>query len=65
MMKFNYKPHGREEAELLHSLENEEWQDVKNFEQQKAFAESLAKQSLNKMKRVFYATSSRLNKPVS
>lgn len=51
-MKFNYKPHDREEAELLHSLENEEWQDVENFQQQKVLAEHVAKQSLNKIKRV-------------
>lgn len=42
----------REEKELLKSLEAGEWQSVPNIEQEKKRYQNIARQTLNKIKRV-------------
>lgn len=55
MKKLNQKafePLDKEESDLMKSLENEEWQPVKDLEQQKKAAVAAARNTLRKDKRI-------------
>ena len=55
MSRFNekaFEPLDKEEAELISSIEREEWQPVKNLEQEKEKAVQAARNTLKKDKRI-------------
>lgn len=55
MKKLNkkaFEPLDKEESDLMKSLENDEWQPVKDFKQQKKHAVEAARNTLKKDKRI-------------
>jgi len=50
--KKNFKPIDREEQDLMSSIENDEWQPVKNIDQEKEKAVAAARNTLKKDKRI-------------
>lgn len=55
MKKLNrkaFEPLDKEESDLMKSLENDEWQSVKNLKQQKKTAVDAARNTLKKDKRI-------------
>jgi predicted DNA binding CopG/RHH family protein len=55
MKKLNkkaFEPLDKEESDLMKSLENDEWQSVKNLKQQKRAAVEAARNTLRKDKRI-------------
>ncbi len=55
MKKLNkkaFEPLDKEESDLMKSLENDEWQSVKNLKQQKKAAVEAARNTLKKNKRI-------------
>ena len=47
-----FEPIDEEERELMESIENDEWRSVKNFKKDKENAESAARNTLKKDKRI-------------
>lgn len=47
-----FEPIDEEERELMESIENDEWRSVKNFKKEKENAESAARNTLKKDKRI-------------
>lgn len=47
-----FKPIDQEEKDLMSSIENDEWQSVKNFDQEKEKAVAAARNTLKKDKRI-------------
>ena len=47
-----FEPIDKEESELMESIDNDEWRSVKNFKKEKEKAESAARNTLIKDKRI-------------
>ncbi len=50
--KKSFKPIDQEEKDLMNSIENDEWQPVKNIDQEKEKAIAAARNTLKKDKRI-------------